>query len=65
MITCEQCGKTNGSRKIGNSWVCGDCKIGNVKTTLMNKAGKVTMVKEKVEGYTFEVESLSKENKVE
>lgn len=61
MITCEQCSKTNGSRKLGNSWICGDCKIGNVKTTLVNKAGKVTMVREKVEGYAIESESLSEE----
>ncbi|KRF08133.1 hypothetical protein ASG89_17050 [Paenibacillus sp. Soil766] len=56
MITCEQCGETNGSRKLGNSWICGDCKIGDVKTTLKNKAGKVTMVIEKIVGYEGEDE---------
>ncbi|MGO4495609.1 hypothetical protein AB4114_06845 [Paenibacillus sp. 2RAB27] len=65
MITCEQCGKTNGSRKIGNSWVCGDCKIGEVKTILKNKAGTVTMVKEKIVGYESDDESLSRDHKVE
>ncbi|NEW04845.1 hypothetical protein GK047_02275 [Paenibacillus sp. SYP-B3998] len=28
MITCEQCGKTNGHGVIGTNWVCGDCKMG-------------------------------------
>ena len=26
-ITCEQCGKTNGSEAVGNSWICEDCKV--------------------------------------
>ncbi|TXK76605.1 hypothetical protein [Paenibacillus sp. N3.4] len=57
MITCEQCGKTNGYRKLGNSWVCADCKIGDVKTTLQNSGGKVTIVKEKIIGYEIEGEN--------
>jgi hypothetical protein len=49
MITCEQCGHVNGSRsgKTGSSWICEDCKIGDVKVTLTNKDGKVTIVREK------------------
>lgn len=65
MITCEQCGKANGSRKLGNSWVCVDCKIGDVKTTLVNRGGKVIIVREKIIGYEIEDESLSRENDVE
>ncbi|MNW10042.1 hypothetical protein D3C71_2071790 [compost metagenome] len=61
MITCEQCGKTNGSRRLGNSWICGDCKIGDVKTTLMNKAGKITIVREKIVGYDLDDKSGSSE----
>jgi ribosomal protein L37AE/L43A len=59
MITCEQCGTTNGFRKSGNSWVCEDCKIGEVKTTLMNSGGKVTIVREKKTGHEFEGEPIS------
>ncbi|KQX48486.1 hypothetical protein [Paenibacillus sp. Root444D2] len=60
MITCEQCGTTNGFRKLGNSWVCEDCKIGDVKTTLMNSGGKVTIIKEKITGCEVEGEPISK-----
>ncbi|NRF95796.1 hypothetical protein HQN89_33765 [Paenibacillus frigoriresistens] len=59
MITCEQCGTTNGFRKLENSWVCEDCKIGDVKTILMNSGGKVTIVREEITGYEKEGESLS------
>lgn len=66
MITCEQCGKTNGSKELGNSWVCEDCKIGGVKTTLMNRGGKVTIVREKIIGYEIEKGGvLSREGEVE
>jgi hypothetical protein len=27
MITCGECGKTNGQGKIGESWICADCKV--------------------------------------
>lgn len=55
MITCEQCGTTSGFRKLANSWVCEDCKIGDVKTTLLNSGGKVTIVKEKITGNENEI----------
>ncbi|KRE49764.1 hypothetical protein ASG85_23080 [Paenibacillus sp. Soil724D2] len=61
MITCEQCGTTNGFRKLGNSWVCEDCKIGDVKTTLMNSGGRVTIIKEKITGCEVEGEPLSRQ----
>ncbi|NOU87260.1 hypothetical protein GC102_15915 [Paenibacillus sp. LMG 31460] len=60
MITCEHCGTTNGFRKLENSWVCEDCKIGDVKTTVMNSGGKVTIVREKITGDEFEGEPKSK-----
>lgn len=27
MITCEQCGKKTGEGPVGESWICGDCKM--------------------------------------
>ena len=54
MITCELCGKTNGSRELGNSWICEDCKIGEVKTTLINSGGNIIIIKEKIKGYDTE-----------
>ncbi len=27
MITCEDCGKFTDGQKIGNHWVCEDCRI--------------------------------------
>ncbi|WP_281423179.1 hypothetical protein [Paenibacillus oenotherae] len=27
MITCNECGKTNGHNEVGTSWICGDCKV--------------------------------------
>jgi DNA-directed RNA polymerase subunit RPC12/RpoP len=26
LITCEQCGKYTESDKIGNHWICADCR---------------------------------------
>jgi len=27
VITCQECGKMNGSGQIGTSWICEDCKV--------------------------------------
>lgn len=27
MITCNECGRTNGHGDIGDNWICGDCKV--------------------------------------
>jgi hypothetical protein len=27
MITCNECGKTNGEGDIGEHWICDSCKI--------------------------------------
>ncbi|WP_308639361.1 hypothetical protein [Paenibacillus silvisoli] len=27
MITCKECGKTNGHSAVGTSWICEDCKV--------------------------------------
>ncbi|NQX66507.1 hypothetical protein HQN90_10255 [Paenibacillus alba] len=62
MITCEQCGTTNGFKKLGNSWICEDCKIGEVKTTLKSKDGVVTLVREKITGYEVQNEGSSRKN---
>ena len=59
MITCEQCGKNNGSRELGTSWICEDCKIGQVKRTLINSGGKVIRIKEKINGQEPEEDSLN------
>ncbi|MBP1962149.1 ribosomal protein L37AE/L43A [Paenibacillus aceris] len=62
MITCEQCGKTNGFRKPANNWICEDCKIGDVKTTLTNKGGTVTIVRERIIGYEAQGDGSAREN---
>ncbi|GGA09385.1 hypothetical protein GCM10008018_63800 [Paenibacillus marchantiophytorum] len=60
MITCEQCGKADGFRKSANNWICEDCKIGDVKTTLTNKGGTVTIVREQITGYEAQGERSSR-----
>jgi len=27
MVTCDECGKTQGSGDVGSHWICDDCNV--------------------------------------